>query len=348
MSDRRNAKAVNLALQGGGSHGAFTWGVLDRLFEDERLKVEAISGTSAGAMNAVVAAQGMHDGGADGARAALADFWRAVSNAAAASPIKRSPLDVLLGRWSLDSNPAYLAFDLASRLASPYEVNPAGMNPLRELIDAHVDFEKVRCCSGINLYVSATNVETGRVRVFERHEIGVDQVLASACLPQLFHAIEIDGQYYWDGGFMGNPVLFPFIDDSESEDIVIVQINPVYRPGVPKTAREIENRVNEITFNSSLLKELRAIDFVRRLRDADLLPDGYRQMRIHIVEARKRMRPLGASSKLNAEWAFLRHLFGIGRDAAERWLARNFEQVGHASSVDVRSMFQGTGPRHHG
>ncbi|MEO1457593.1 MAG: patatin-like phospholipase family protein, partial [Pseudomonadota bacterium] len=187
----------------------------------------------------------------------------------------------------------------------------------------------------------------GRVRIFKREEITRDTVLASACLPLMFQAIEIDGLHYWDGGFMGNPVLFPFIDESPTEDIVIVQINPVVREEVPRTAREIVNRVNEITFNSSLLKELRAIDFVRRLKDEGRLDDSFRQMRIHIVEARKQMRPLGASSKLNTEWAFLMHLFEIGREAADKWLAKNFDRIGHESTVDVRQVFQGIGDAPH-
>ena len=344
----RHTKAVNLALQGGGSHGAFTWGVLDRIFEEDRIWIEAISGTSAGAMNAVVAAQGMFEGQAEGARRALHDFWSAVSLAGRASPIKRSPVDMILGNWSLDTSPTYLAMDLMHRVASPYELNPLGLNPLRDLVNRHVDFAKVRSCVDMGVYVSATNVETGRVRVFTRDDLDCERVMASACLPFLFQAVEIEAEHYWDGGYMGNPVLFPFIDHSPTDDIVIVQINPVVRKGVPNTAREILNRVNEITFNGSLLRELRAIDFVHRLKDDGHLGEDYRAMRVHIIEARKKMRPLGASSKLNSEWAFLRHLFEIGREAADRWLATNFDRLGEESTVDIREMFQGLGARHHG
>ncbi|MEL7348195.1 MAG: patatin-like phospholipase family protein [Pseudomonadota bacterium] len=344
----RHIKSVNLALQGGGSHGAFTWGVLDRIFEEDRIWIEAISGTSAGAMNAVVAAQGMYDGQAEGARKQMHDFWRAVSKAGEASPIKRGPIDMILGNWSLDTSPSYVFFDLLSRVSSPYETNPLDLNPLRELLDEHVNFDKVRRCDDMPIYLSATNVETGRVRVFNRHEITRDAVLASACLPLMFKAVEIEGQHYWDGGFMGNPVLFPFIDESPVDDIIIVQINPVLREGVPKTAREILNRMNEITFNSSLLKELRAIDFVRRLIEEGRLTNNYRDMHIHIIESRKRMRPLGASSKLNTEWAFLMHLFEIGRSSADKWLRNNFDDIGHRSTVDIRGMFQGIGNNHHG
>ncbi len=339
MTTAAPPKKINLALQGGGSHGAFTWGVLDRIFEDARLEVVAISGASAGAMNAAVAAQGFNEDGPAGARAALARFWRAVSRAAAFSPIRRSALSALTGAWSLDDSPGYLAADLLSRVASPYDLNPLGLNPLRDLLAETVNFERVRACTAFALYVSATDVETGRGRVFERDEITADVVMASACLPSLFHAVEIEGRHYWDGGFMGNPVLYPFYASSPSNDVVIVQINPVVREGVPRTAREIADRVSEITFNSALLKELRAIEFVKRLiAQGRVSGQEYRDVRLHMIEARKALRPLGASSKLNAEWPFLKHLFGIGRHAAQRWLDRNFDALGERDTLDVRNV----------
>jgi len=333
-------KTVNLALQGGGAHGAFTWGVLDRILEDDRLWIEAISGTSAGAMNAVVAAQGMYEDGAEGARRALAAFWEEIARLGAASPIRRTPIDLATGSWNLDHSPAYLWFDLLNRIASPYDLNPVGVNPLRCILEEAIDFEKVRRCADIGLFISATNVETGRARVFRRDEMTADAVTASAALPQVFHAVEIEGAHYWDGGFVGNPVLFPFYEESPSPDIVIVQINPIYRGGVPRSAQEIQNRVNEITFNASLMKELRAMHFVTDLLEHHQIPQENRRiMHIHMIEARKHMRPLGASSKLNTEWAFLRHLFEIGRDAADRWLAAHYEDVNLRSTLDVPAMF---------
>lgn len=340
MRKPRHEKSVNLALQGGGAHGAFTWGVLDRLFEDDRIWIEAISGTSAGAMNAIVAAQGMYEGQAEGARAHLARYWRRVSEAGRASPIKRTPLDIAMGTWSVDNSPAYIFLDLLNRLASPYDLNPLGFNPLRGILEDLVDFRKVRDCRDMGVFLSATNVETGRARVFSRDEITIDVALASACLPSMFHAVEIDGQYYWDGGFMGNPVLFPFYEESPADDIVIIQINPIYREGVPKSARDIANRLNEITFNASLMKELRAFHFITELLERhEIPPENRRQMHIHMIEARKRMRPLGASSKLNTEWAFLLHLFEIGREAAGRWLERHYDDLGVRSSLDVPALF---------
>ncbi len=333
-------KLINLALQGGGAHGAFTWGVLDKLLEDGRIRIESISGTSAGAMNAVVVADGLMKGGEAQARAALDAFWKAVSDAARASPIQRSPIDVFMGNWSLDASPSYIFFDLLGRVASPYALNPLNINPLRDLVEAQVDFETVRACDKMKIFISATNVETGRVKVFRRHELTADAVMASACLPFMFHAVEIDGVPYWDGGYMGNPVLFPFFRSCRSSDVVIVQINPLVRAGTPRTAREILNRVNEISFNSSLMREFRAIDFVRRLIEEGKLDSGdYKDVLVHMVHAEEELKPLGASSKLNAEWVFLTHLRDIGYRAAGQWLDETFDKLGREASIDLRALF---------
>jgi len=343
---KQHTKALNLALQGGGAHGAFTWGVLDRMFEDGRIWITAISGTSAGAMNAVVAAQGMYDDGGAGARKALEEFWRAVSEAGRNSPVQRTWLDHMMGNWSLDFSPAYVTLDLLNRLASPYELNPFRMNPLRELVEKMVDFQKVRDCTDMPIYLSATNVETGRAKVFAREEITVDAVMASACLPFMFHAVEIGGAPYWDGGYMGNPVLFPLIDSSPCSDIAIIQINPVKRPGTPSTARDILNRVNEITFNASLLKDLWTIDLIDRLlADGKLDPSEYRPIRLHLIEAQDDISPLGASSKMNTEWEFLVLLRDIGRRTAQRWIDAHFDSIGEHGTLDLRAMFGDTPPR---
>lgn len=334
-------KSINLALQGGGSHGAFTWGVLDRMFEEDQLWIEAISGTSAGAMNAVVATQGMYDNGAPGAREALEEFWRKVSRAGQASPLKRMPWDVASGNWSLDGNPGYMWMDMLSRLASPYDLNPFDYNPLRDLVEDFIDFDKVAGEEDMGIYISATNVETGRARVFHRHEITLDVVMASAALPSIFKAVEIDGVPYWDGGYMGNPLLFPFVNFSPSSDILIVQINPLHRPGTPKRAHDIQNRLNEITFNASLLRDLRAIDLIDRLLDEGALSDKkYRRMNLHMIDdGCREMLAMGASSKLNSEWAFLTHLRDIGRAAADRWLKAHFNDIERKSTLNLRDLF---------
>ncbi len=342
-------KKINLALQGGGSHGAFTWGVLDYFLEDGRLEFEAISGTSAGAMNAVVCADGMTKGGNDCAREALEIFWKRMSESAKTSPIQRAPFDVFMGNWSLENSPGYHFFDALTRMVSPYQMNPFNLNPLHSLIEEVVDFDRVRACSLVKLFISATNVETGRVKVFDSRTLTADMVMASACLPMVFQAVEIDGVPYWDGGYMGNPSLFPFHTHTDCSDIVVIQINPVERCGAPKSAQDIINRVNEISFNSSLLKELRSIDFVSRLiREGKLSDKEYRDTRIHIVENQDALLPLGASSKMNAEWEFLTHLRDLGRETAAQWMDKNFADIGNKPTVDISKLFQGIGPNHQG
>lgn len=333
-------KAIDLALQGGGAHGAFTWGVLDRLLEDERLRIEGISGTSAGAMNAVVLADGLVRGGRDGARAALERFWRAVSRAAIASPIRRTPLDILLGRWSVDLSPGWVAFDMLTRAVSPYDFNPLNLNPLRDLLVEQVDFARVRSCTDIKLFVAATNVRTGQAKIFRCPELTPDAVLASACLPFLYQAIEIDGEAYWDGGYMGNPVLFPLVDECEARDLVLVQINPFRREELPRRAQDIQNRLNEITFNASLIKELRSLLLLRGIVDEEGSNRAqYRDMLIHRVAGEKALEELGVSSKLNAEWDFLVHLREIGRAQAAAFLDAHFDDLGERSSFDIEALF---------
>jgi len=342
---RRNAKPVNLALQGGGSHGAFTWGVLDHILEDGRLGIAGLSGTSAGAMNAVCVAAGWTENGAEGARAALDRFWRSMAEAARLSPFRRSPLDMFMGTWNLAGSPAYHAADTLTRTFSPYQLNPFNLNPLLDILRESIDWPKVRACEAFDLFVSATNVETGRVKVFDRETLTPEMVMASACLPFLYQAVEIDGVPYWDGGYMGNPSLFPFHRSGPCSDIVIVQINPIERKGTPTSAHDIQNRVNEIAFNASLLKELRSIDFVDRLiEEGKLSPTDYRKQRLHLIENQEALIPFGAASKLNAEWEFLEMLRDLGRATAMKWLNANYERVGREQTVDIRAMFQGTAP----
>jgi len=343
-SSGTGTKTINLALQGGGSHGALTWGVLDRLLEDARLTIAEISGTSAGAMNAVVLADGYEQGGRAGARAALASFWRAVSAKALFSPMQRSPMDRMLGRFSLDHSPAYLFAENLSRVFSPYQLNPMGINPLQDVLDAHVNFDRVNNCREIAVHVTATHVKTGRARVFSRGAVTLDAVMASACLPQLFPAVEIEGEAYWDGGFSANPALMPLVVSQSSPDIVIVQINPIVRHDVPSTARDIINRVNEISFNTALIKELRAIAMMQRFVTAkgiDLGAQG--QTYIHMIHTDTEVQDLAASSKLNAEWAYLQLLFQRGRDWAEAWLTENFDRIGEGSTFDLEAFFEEPG-----
>jgi len=339
-SNANTEKSANLALQGGGAHGAFTWGVLDKLLEDGRLSFEALSGTSAGAVNAVVMLDGWARNGPEGARHALSAFWAEVARIARLSPLSRTPFDGFLSMWGMRETPAYFFFDIMTRLFSPYEMNPFDVNPLRDLIGRMVNFRHVKECPEIGLFVAATNVHTGRVRIFKKHEVSLNVIMASAALPNVYRAVVIDGAPYWDGGYMGNPPLWPFFYSCNGEDVVIVQINPIERHMTPRTGPEIEDRLNEITFNASLLSELRAIDFVGRLLRAGRLERGqYKDVRIHMIADVKAMPKLGVASKFDADWNFLTYLRDLGRKAAERFLAEQFDNIGKKSSVDVRALF---------
>jgi NTE family protein len=330
----RKKVPIDLALQGGGSHGAFTWGVLDRLLEESWLEIAAISGTSAGAMNATVLADGWTEGGAEGARIALDEFWQRVSRAAAFSPLQRSPLDRFLGRWTLDTSPAYIAMDLMSRVISPYDLNPMGLNPLRGILAETVDFDRLGS-SPILLFITATRVRTGRGRIFRNGEITPDVLLASACLPTLFQAIEIDGESYWDGGYAGNPTITPLVRESDAHDTILVQINPTERPETPRSAPEILNRLNEISFNSPLAKELRMIALLRQVADPGT-GEGARwaKMRTHRIKS-DMLTSFGASSKLNGEWDFVSMLRTEGRRAASEFLDTSGDDLGKRSTADL-------------
>ncbi|MGG5819914.1 patatin-like phospholipase family protein [Falsiroseomonas sp. HW251] len=337
---KRDRVLVDLALQGGGAHGAFTWGVVDRLLEEEWLEFEGISGTSAGAMNAAVMASGYALGGRAGARQAMEDFWRRTSRAATFSPFQRGPLDVMLGRWTLDNSPSFLLMDLMARVVSPYDIPAIGGNPLERVLAESVDFGAL-ANGPVKVFVTATNVRTGRARIFRNADISAQALLASACLPQLFPAVEIDGEPYWDGGFAGNPTLVPLITELVSDDTILVPINPIERPGTPRAARDILDRVNEISFNAVALKELKMLALLRRVAD----PKGgegprWANMRMHMVR-NEVMVDLGYSSKLNAEWAFLRMLRDEGRKAAEAFLAKDGDAIGKRSSLDLDALIEG-------
>ncbi|HEX9237620.1 MAG TPA: patatin-like phospholipase family protein [Xanthobacteraceae bacterium] len=333
-------KRVNLALQGGGAHGAFTWGVLDQILSDERLSIEGISGTSAGAVNAVMLADGLCRGGREEAQKRLADFWRSASSNGNLPVLQRAVVERLLSFTPLEGTPAQAWFNALSRYFSPYDVNPLNINPLKDLIERFVDFEKLRANTDLQLFISATNVQTGRVRIFSRDKITADAVMASACLPLLFRAVEIDGIPYWDGGYLGNPVIFPFFRATATEDVLVVQINPLVRQSTPMSSSEIMNRINEITFNSSLIGEYRAIDFVARLIDQGKLPRGigpgqYRRINIHRIVLDRFGTHFDAFSKLSTDYDFFDMLHVSGKRAARRFLDEHFDDIGVKSTVDL-------------
>ena len=343
MPPSSTPKTINLALQGGGSHGAFTWGVLDRLLDEESLTIEGISGTSAGAMNADALLQGHCTGGNKGAKESLEKFWRGIGDIAGFGPPQRGPLDMMLGNWNLDSSPMAMMADAWQRMFSPYQTNPFNLNPLRDLLEKMIDIKAIRACKAIKIFVCATNVETGHARVFTRDELTIDMLMASGCLPFTFQAVKIDGTPYWDGGYVGNPSIFPLIYNCESPDVAVVQINPLTRPGIPDTPTEIVNRLNEISFNAALISEMRAISFVQRLVDEDHLKSEeaarLKSMNMHVIYDEDEMIKLGAASKLNANMDFLLHLKDIGRSCADNWLKHNWDAIGVKSSVDIRKLY---------
>jgi NTE family protein len=332
-------KRINLALQGGGAHGAFTWGVLEELLHDGRIGIEGMSGASAGAINAVIAADGLARGGPEEARKRLSEFWRAASHDGDLSNFQRAMADRLFSLVPIAASPMQAWFSTVSRYLSPYDLNPLNINPLKSLIVRFVDFDAVRN-SGMPLFIAATNVHTGRLRVFSREQINADAMMASAALPYVFHAVEIDGVPYWDGGYTANPPIFPFFRTTETEDVLVVQINPVLRAATPRSAQEIMNRVNEITFNSSLVSEYRAIEFVNRLIDQGVLrrgagPGEYRRINVHRIDLGFLGKRLTPASRLNNDFDFFEMLHRAGRRAARRFLERHFDDIGVRSTIDL-------------
>ncbi len=358
VKDKKTAPAprkVNLALQGGGSHGAFTWGVLDAILEDGRLKPEAISATSAGSMNAVMMLSGLQEGGVEGARKKLETFWHRVSGAANAfSPIQEEAVRQLssanpffgnLMKWSINPSATASFFTAWSNTLSPYQFNPLNINPLRDIVEDMVDFKKLKSCDEAKLFITATHVESGQPRVFNLEEVSLDVVMASATLPSVFQAVKIKGEHYWDGGYMGNPALWPLFYKAESKDILIVHVNPMTRNEVPKDSATIENRLNEITFNSSMMHEFRAISFVQKLLNENMLKEEfrplYKDIRLHAVRAEAAMKGLDVASKFDTSWSFLQQMKKLGVTYGKKWLTQHGDDVGVRASVDIQRDYLG-------
>jgi len=338
-------KKINVALQGGGAHGAFGWGVLDKLMEDGRIEVDAMSATSAGAMNATVFAYGFMKGGRDGARETLESFWRKTSDAGKmSSPLQSTPIDAWLRAFGMNPEPiAYRAFEMMTHMMSPYEFNPLNLNPLKSVLTETVDFDELRKCTSTSLRLCATSVRTGKPRIFKNEELSPEAVLASACLPLVFQAVEVDGEHYWDGGYIGNPAIYPLIYDAATPDILIIHINPIVREELPKRSADIMNRINEISFNSSLMREMRAIAFVSKLIDDDWIKpemkDRLSRVLIHAIRSDDVMSAFSVSSKFNTDWDFLTHLRDLGREATALWLDTHFDDINTRSTVDVRGEY---------
>jgi len=335
------SKRINLALQGGGAYGAFTWGVLDQLLADGRLAVEGISGTSAGAVNAVMLADGLKRGGVDEARKRLSDFWKAASLGGDLPPVQRAVLNRLFSLLPGADSPTLDWLTAWSRYLSPYDVNPLNINPLKDLIERFVDFDGLRNDSR-QIFIAATNVQTGRLHIFQKAKISAEAVMASACLPAVFRAVEIEGTAYWDGGYLGNPVIHPFFRSTDTEDVLVVQINPLEPKKIPTSAHDIMSRVNEITFNSSLLAELRAIEFVTRLIDQGRLPHGtgpdeYRRIKVHRIVLSGLGERFSAAGRLRNDYESFELLRKLGQRAARRFLEAHYDDIGIRSSVDLKA-----------
>jgi len=334
---KKAIRKINLALQGGGSHGAYTWGVLDRILEEEDLEIGGISGTSAGAMNGAVLIDGLIKGGRHKAKEQLRTFWQDISqHNGVFSPIQNAALPV--PEWGMAA--AYSMLDMFSRTFSPYEFNPLNINPLRDVLERTLDLNNFKKHHRTPLFVTATNVQSGQPRVFGCEEVTFDVLMASACLPFLFQAVEIDGMAYWDGGYVGNPSIWPLIYHTQCNDVLLVQINPIERVGTPKKASEIIDRLNEISFNSSLIAEMRAINFVKKLiQSGRLTDDEYKDIRMHMIFSPDAMHGMTASSKLNANWDFIATLHEIGYQLADDWLRKHKSAIGRESSLNIEKTF---------
>lgn len=337
---RPGVKHISLALQGGGSHGAFTWGVMHRLMSDPNIYIDGISGTSAGAMNAVVFADGFLKGRRQGAIDALEQFWTRIANLSGMPRAVMRGIPGLSDGWTVDRDPAFMMMDIMTRIWSPAQLNPMKLNPLRELLDELVDFAGLRNRPDVKLFVTASNVRTCKSRLFRTPELTAQTLMASACLPMMFEAVEIEGEFYWDGGYLGNPAIYPLIHECASSDVVIVQINPLSRPDVPVSSREILNRINEMTFNASLVREMAGIATITSLVETGKLKDDrYTAVRFHQISAEAELAKYGALSKMNTERAFLQHLHRLGYETADLWLAQNFQRIGWESTLDVLNTF---------
>jgi NTE family protein len=348
------ARRLSLALQGGGSHGAFTWGVLDALLEDARIELDGISGASAGAVNAVSLADGFakatskggqasYAEGAASARESLRRVWKGVEDLGRIGSMAQGVARMVTGGWSSDPVGSAVLGDAMARWMSPYQSNPLDLNPLRRLLDQEIDFDAVARLDAPRVFVSATQVRTGRGEIFHGERLTLAAVMASACLPMLFQAVEIDGESYWDGGYAANPALAPLIDHCGTRDILLVQLTPLHRDDTPHTPNEIAERVAEITFNASLLSQMRNVDFIHRLLDQGALIEGptYKRLRMHRVDGGSPLAALTQASKLSADPAMMEKLFDQGRAAAHRWLSKNFDQIGVQSTIDIQRDYVG-------
>lgn len=340
MSNEKSTgkKKIALALQGGGSHGAFTWGVLDALFEEDALDVEGVVGTSAGGMNATAVAQGFIKGGNAGAREALKALWQGIGDQGKKSPIKPTAQKKLVHNYDISDNPIYKMMNWMTGIWSPYQLNPNAPHPLEAMVEGMFDFDALKASKDHKLFLCATHVATGKIKVFSGADLSKDAVLASSCVPTLFKAIEINGEFYWDGGFIGNPAVYPLIYNCETPDVMIIQIRRVHDPEMPVTAHDIQNRLGEITQNSCLTREIRAIDFVTKLIDNGTIEKGkLKRVNLHLIRDDAFFGGIDRASGFCADPDFLEYLFKAGRRCGKRWIEENFDNIGKKSTAEIES-----------
>lgn len=335
----KKKKRIGLAIQGGGAHGAFTWGCLEKLLSQPDLEIVGVVGTSAGAMNASCLAYGLNLGGPEKAKEILAHFWKRISQKGKYSMLQPSWLDIMMHKGDMDFSPGYNLFTTLTHIFPPYQLNPLNYNPLKDVIEEVIDFDLLKKASNPKLFLCATNVLTCKPKVFLGEELSPDACMASACLPFMFQAVEIDHNAYWDGGYMGNPPIFPLIKHTDVDDILILKINPIRIKEIPKTAKDIEDRINEISFNSSLMNEMKMIHFINNLLDKGVQLEGCRKIRFHAISADEALEDFSISSKLNATWDFIQYLHNIGIRYASEWIAENYELIGEKDSIDVEKVF---------
>ncbi len=341
-AEKDNKKRLTIAMQGGGAHGAYTWGVLDRLLEEKDIVVEGVSGTSAGGMNAVATAQGIMHGGNEGARELLNRFWTVMSDKGKTSIFKPGVLDVMANKFTLQHSPGFLMFDFMSKIMSPYQMNPHNVDPLKDVINELFDLEKLNDFDAVKIFLAATHVYTGKLKVFSNvtKDLCTEALQATACLPTIHAAVMVKGEYYWDGGFIGNPVIYPLIYDCETSDMMLIKLNPTHRNRLPVTASEIGDRLNEITNNTSIMREMRSMHFITKLIDDGIVPPGaLKRMHVHMLEDEKTFMDLGWSSKLNTDMDFFVHLRDAGRKTADKWLEKNYDNIGKKTTADVAEEF---------
>lgn len=330
-------KKIDLALQGGGAHGAYTWGVIDRLLDEPTIEIDGVCGTSAGAMNGVCLAYGLNKGGRNLAKHILVKFWHKVSEAGKYSILQPTWIDKMLSPGNMDFSPLYRFFSFTAETLAPSQFNPLGINPLEKILNELIDFEELHRMNPPKLFVCATNVRTCEAKVFGPSEISTKAIMASACLPYLFKPVEINGEFYWDGGYMGNPPLWPLTENTiGTDDILLVKVNPFVVNNVPSNIEEIKDRINEISFNSSLSHEVKHLEFINDLVDKGVTLDGkLKKINLHSLSADKNLSELNLSSKLNTTWDFLMHLKNLGYKAADEWISVNYDKIGKTSTFHI-------------